>query len=202
MDRIAILASGAGTTAEAIVRACRCGRIRAETALVIGNNSSAEVFARAALLGVPARHLSGATHPGPGELDAAIFAALREAHVTHVVLAGYMRRLGPLTLGAYAGRIINTHPALLPAFGGQGMYGSHVHRAVLEAGVPVTGATVHYVDADYDTGAVISQVRVRVEPGDTVEALAARVQEAERELLVSTLASLIDGTGAPDERRA
>lgn len=194
--RIAILASGAGTTAEAIIVACAPDgstrrRIDAEPAIVIGNNSSAEVFARSARLGVPTRHLSSVTHPDPDELDAAILDSLRQAGATFVVLAGYMRKLGPRTLAACAGRIVNTHPALLPQFGGQGMYGARVHKAVLDAGVPVTGATVHYVDAEYDTGRVIAQATVPVQPGDTVESLAARVQVVERELLVSTLAALV-----------
>ena len=107
-----------------------------------------------------------------------------------VVLAGYMRKIGPRTLRAFHGRILNTHPALLPKFGGQGMYGLHVHRAVLAAGDAVTGASVHWVDADYDTGDVIAQREVAVEPGDTPETLAARVQTAERALLVDVLRRL------------
>ncbi|MDR1999430.1 MAG: phosphoribosylglycinamide formyltransferase [Frankiaceae bacterium] len=191
MARIAILASGGGSTAEAIICACRDGRIPAEPAVIIGNNSGAEVFARAARLQVPARHLSGHTHPDAGALDAVILACLRETGVTHVVLAGYLKKLGPLTLSAFAGRIVNTHPALLPAFGGRGMYGARVHQAVLEAGARFTGATVHHVTVDYDAGPVIAQVQVPVHPGDTVDTLAARVHVAECDLLVSALASLI-----------
>ncbi|HUB37508.1 MAG TPA: phosphoribosylglycinamide formyltransferase [Streptosporangiaceae bacterium] len=191
MPRIAILASGSGSTAEALITACASGRIPGEIAIIIGNNSASEVFARAARLAVPARHLSGVTHPEPSALDAAILRTLREVAATHIVLAGYMKKVGPLTLHAFAGRIFNTHPALLPTFGGQGMFGRNVHRAVLESGASTTGATVHHVQADYDTGPVISQVEVPVSASDTIDTLADRVQQAERELLIRTLRTIL-----------
>jgi phosphoribosylglycinamide formyltransferase 1 len=191
VPRIAIFASGSGTTAEALITACANGRIPAQVAVVIGNNSASEVFARAARLAVPARHLSGVTHPEPGALDAAILRTLREVTATHIVLAGYMKKIGPLTLQPFAGRIFNTHPALLPAFGGQGMFGRNVHRAVLESGVSTTGATVHHVHADYDTGPIISQIEVAVSASDTIDTLADRVQQAERDLLIRTLRTIL-----------
>ena len=191
MPRIAIFASGSGTTAEALITACASGRIPAQVAVVIGNNSASEVFARASRLAVPARHLSGVTHPEPGALDAAILRTLREVTATHIVLAGYMKKLGPLTLQAFAGRIFNTHPALLPAFSGQGMFGRNVHRAVLESGVSTTGATVHHVHADYDTGPIISQIEVPVSASDTIDTLTDRVQQAERDLLIRTLRTIL-----------
>lgn len=190
MIRIAILASGKGTTAEAIITACQDERIRGTTVIVIGNNSTAEVFTRAARLGVPTRHLSGRTHPRPDALDAAVLDAVCSAGATHIVLAGYLKKLGPQTLRAFAGRIINTHPALLPAFGGQGMFGRHVHEAVLAARVQTTGATVHHVEAEYDTGPIIAQTEVAIVPTDTVESLSARVLHVERELLIRTLADI------------
>jgi phosphoribosylglycinamide formyltransferase-1 len=171
--------------------ACLSGRIPADVAVVVGNNSAAGVFARAARLGIPACHLSNRTHPEPDALDAEILRALDSAGTTHVVLAGYMKKIGPRTLEAFSGRIFNTHPALLPAFGGQGMFSRHVHRAVLASGVATTGATVHLVDAGYDTGKIVSQVEVAVRPGDTIDTLAERVQQAERELLVQTLAAVL-----------
>lgn len=190
MLRLALFASGAGTTAEAVVAACRGNRIAGDVVLVVGNNSRAEVFTRAKRLCIPARHLSGVTHPDPGVLDAEILRTLHSTSTTHIVLAGYLKKLGPRTLEAFAGRALNTHPALLPAFGGQGMYGDRVHQAVLDSGVKVTGATVHHVEAEYDTGPVIAQAEVDVLPSDTVDSLAARVRTAERELLVSTLAAI------------
>ncbi len=110
-----------------------------------------------------------------------------------VFLGGYMKRLGPRTLAAFQGRILNTHPALLPKFGGQGMFGDRVFEAVLAAGELESGASVHLVEAEYDTGAVLRQGRVSVFPGDCVKSLKARVQACERELVVEILAAVASG---------
>ncbi|HTY93172.1 MAG TPA: phosphoribosylglycinamide formyltransferase [Steroidobacteraceae bacterium] len=190
---IAVLASGEGTTLQAVLDACAAGRLPARVGVVISNNGDAGALRRARAAGVPARHLSAATAGGGAQLDRALLATLREFSTDLVLLAGYLKRLGPVTLAGFAGRIINTHPALLPEFGGPGMYGLNVHRAVLAAGRPVSGATVHWVDADYDTGAVIAQVRVPVNPGDSEQSLAARVQSAERRLVVEVLAAAAAG---------
>ncbi|HEY1899893.1 MAG TPA: phosphoribosylglycinamide formyltransferase [Steroidobacteraceae bacterium] len=191
---IVVLASGEGTTLQAVLDACAEGRLPARVAGVISNNGAAGALRRAREAGVPTRHLSAATAGGPAAADQALRDALTELGAEWVLLAGYMKRLGPLTLAAYGGRIINTHPALLPEFGGQGMFGMHVHRAVLAAGRPWSGASVHWVDENYDTGAVIAQVRVPVEPGDCAESLAARVQAAERRLLIQVLTAAASGS--------
>jgi phosphoribosylglycinamide formyltransferase-1 len=104
-----------------------------------------------------------------------------------------MKLLGPRTTAAYRGRILNTHPALLPRYGGKGMYGARVHEAVLAAGEAETGVTVHLVDEEYDHGEVVAQCRVRVEQGDTVDSLAARVLEREHGFLVETLQAIASG---------
>ena len=137
--RLSLFGSGAGSTVAAILDAVADGRIAADPALVISNNSGAGVLAIAAAHGVPIAHLSGATHPDPDDLDAAILAALVDAGTDLVVLAGYMKLLGPRALQHFAGRVVNVHPALLPAYGGQGMYGDRVHAAVLADGATVTG---------------------------------------------------------------
>jgi phosphoribosylglycinamide formyltransferase-1 len=186
---IAVLASGEGTTLQAVLDACARGRLPARVGVVISNNRTAGALRRAREAGVPARHLSAATAGGEAPADQALRDTLLQFDTRWVLLAGYMKRLGPRTLAAFAGRIMNTHPALLPEFGGQGMYGMNVHRAVLAAGRKVSGATVHWVDATYDTGTVIRQVRVPVESGDGAESLAARVQAAERELVIEVLAA-------------
>jgi phosphoribosylglycinamide formyltransferase 1 len=191
--KIGVLASHEGTTLQAVLDACANGSLPARVVLVISNNSGSGALRRAATAGVPALHLSGALHPAPAELDAAIRDALLAARVEVVFLAGYMKRLGPKVLEAFAGRILNTHPALLPKFGGEGMYGMNVHRAVLAADERESGASVHLVDGDYDTGAVVEQRRVPVEPGDTPETLAARVQECERVLVVDVFRELATG---------
>lgn len=194
---IAVLASGEGTTLQAVLDACAQGRLAARVAVVISNNGASGALRRARAAGVPAQHLSARTAGGAEAVDEALCDTLLEFGTDWVLLAGYMKRLGPLTLTAFAGRIINTHPALLPEFGGRGMYGLHVHRAVLAAGRTQSGASVHWVDAGYDTGAVIRQVRVPVESGDIAESLAARVQAAERELVIEVLAAAAAGTLDP-----
>ena len=194
---IAVLASGEGTTLQAVLDACASGRLAARVGVVISNNRTAGALRRARAAGVPARHLSGLSAGGEAALDRALCATLVEYASDWVLLAGYMKRLGPATLARFAGRIINTHPALLPEFGGQGMYGMNVHRAVLAAGRTVSGASVHFVDADYDSGALIAQVRVAVEGADSAESLARRVQAAERELVVGVLAEAAAGRLKP-----
>jgi phosphoribosylglycinamide formyltransferase-1 len=187
---IAILASGGGTTAQAVLDACAAGRIDGRVVLVVSNNADAPVLARAAAAGVATRHLSRVTEPDAGALDRAIAAALREAGASHVLLAGYMRKLGPATLAAFDGRVYNTHPALLPDYGGEGFYGDRVHAAVLADRRTRSGASVHVVTGDYDAGPIVRSVEVPVLDGDDVAALGARVRAAERELVVEVLAEL------------
>ena len=122
--------------------------------------------------------------------DDAILSALKEHDIEWVLLLGYMKKLGARTLAHYQGRIINTHPALLPKFGGHGFFGRKVHEAVIEAGETESGATIHLVDVEYDTGPLLSQVKVPVHRSDTAESLEARVKTAEQKLLVQTLAEL------------
>lgn len=188
--RLGVLASHEGTTLQAVLDACARGALPAEIAVVISNNKGAAALERARSAGVPARHLSGQTHPDPSALDLAICRTLVEHGVDLVLLAGYMKKIGPATLARFRGRIVNTHPALLPKFGGQGMYGARVHRAVLAAGERATGVSVHLVDAEYDTGPIVGQARVPVEPADTEETLAARVRARERGFLVDVLRAI------------
>lgn len=188
--RLAVLASHEGTTLQAILDAIAAGRIPVDMAVVVSNNRDSGALRRARTADVPAVHLSSVTHPDPEALDLAICQTLESARVDLVLLAGYLKKLGAQVLGRYRGRIVNTHPALLPKFGGQGMYGSRVHEAVLASGDPETGVSLHVVEAEYDTGPVIAQCRVPVFAGDSVQSLASRVQEREREFVVETLAAL------------
>ena len=190
---IGVFASGEGTTLQAVLDACSQGRLDGSVGVVISNNSKSGALRRAAVMGIPGRHLSSTTHPDPILLDEAVKVCLDEAKVDLVLLAGFMKKLGPRTLAAYAGRVLNSHPALLPKFGGPGMYGEHVHRAVLASGESVSGATVHLVVADYDAGPIISQRSVEVRGDDTPETLALRVQEIERVLVVDALQAIARG---------
>ena len=153
--RIGILASHEGTALQAIIDASIAGELPAQVVTVISNNRDSGALQRARAAGIAVHHLSSQTHPDPKVLDAAICRALIEHGV--VVFAGYMKRLGSQTLARFRGRVLNTHPSLLPKFGGQGMYGLHVHRAVLAAGEEKTGASVHLVNDEYDGGTVIAQ---------------------------------------------
>ena len=193
MLRIAVLASHEGTTLQSIIDACAERRIDGRVVAVISNNSGSGALRRAAAADIETFHLSAVTQSGGDSLAAAICGALQRARADVIFLAGYMKRLGPRTLAAFPARILNTHPALLPRFGGQGMFGDRVFEAVLAGVESESGASVHLVDAEYDTGAVVSQERIRVLPGDTVESLKARVQACERELIVKTLAAIANG---------
>jgi phosphoribosylglycinamide formyltransferase-1 len=191
--RLGFLASHGGSNVQAILDACREGRLDAEPCVVISNNSDAPVLDRAMAARVPAFHLSAHVHPDPTRLDEAILATLEKHRVNLIVLAGYMKKLGPKTLARYRGRVLNMHPALLPKFGGRGMYGHHVHEAVLAAGEKESGATVHLADAEYDTGRILAQRKAPVRPDDTSESLAARVLEVEHQLYAETLQRIARG---------
>lgn|SRR5262249_27779859 len=193
MLKIGVLASHEGTTLQSILDACASRLIQGQVVVVISNNGGAGALSRARAAGVPAYHLSSATHPSQDMLDAAISAALAANQVDVVFLAGYLKRVGPATLAAFGGRVLNTHPALLPKFGGQGMFGDHVFEAVLASGESESGVSVHLVDDDYDAGRVIRQVRVPVETKDCVESLKARVRKCERDVVVETLAAIATG---------
>ena len=164
-----------------------CGAVAADVALVVGNNSRAGIFAVAQRYNIATAHLSTVTHPGDGERDGAMLEALARADVDLVVLAGYLKKIGPQVLAAYQGRMINTHPSLLPAYGSTGMYGDRVHAAVLADGLRETAATVHLVTANYDEGPILDQQRVAVQPDDDVVTLRTRVQAAEKALLLQWL---------------
>jgi phosphoribosylglycinamide formyltransferase-1 len=186
--RLGALASGSGTNLQAIIDACKRGDLNAEVRVVISNNSGSRALQRARNEGISAYHLSAVTHPN--SLDEEICQTLESHDVEWVLLAGYMRLLGPATLARYRNRTLNSHPALLPKFGGRGMYGSNVHQAVLNAGETVTGVTIHYVDEQYDHGPPLAQCEVSVLPGDTLETLEERVKDRERRFWVETLADI------------
>lgn len=188
--RLAVLASHNGSTLQAVIDGCATGQIPAEVCLVISNNSNSGAIQRATEAGIETLHISSKTHGSPEAADQALLDALQAAQVDYVLLLGYMKKLGDQTIAHYRGRVINTHPALLPKFGGQGYFGRRVHEAVLAAGETVSGATIHLVDAEYDTGPLLSQVRVPVQPNDTVDKLEERVKTAEQKLLVQTLIEL------------
>jgi len=188
MTRLGILASHRGSNFQAIIDACERGQINAKPVLAISNNSQSMALTRARQAGIKALHISGVTHPD--DHDQAIADALTEQGIDLVITAGYMKKLGTVTLARFKGKIINVHPSLLPRHGGPGMYGLKVHQAVIDAGDHETGITIHRVESDYDSGPIIAQVRIPVASDDTAVSLAEKVIQREHALLVSTLASL------------
>ena len=193
MLRLGALASHGGTNLQAIIDACKEGRLDATVSAVVSNNSGATALERARRDGIPAYHLSQVTHPGDGELDRAILEVLESHEVKLVLLAGYMKKLGSGVLSRYRGRVLNIHPALLPKFGGNGMYGRFVHEAVLAAGEKVTGVTIHVVDDQYDHGPIVAQCQVPVLEEDTPDSLSERVLRREHEFYVETIQRIRSG---------
>lgn len=199
---LAFLASNNGSSLRAIVSAIRAGELAARPRLVVSNRRAAPALDFARAEGIEARFIP--TVPDPDIADARLADALQASGSDLVILSGYLRKLGPRTLSAFQGRVLNIHPALLPEFGGQGMYGRRVHEAVLAAGASVSGATVHVVDEAYDHGPVIAQHRIPVRAGETAESLESRVMAAEPKLFVETLQRIASGSlsiGAVGARR-
>ena len=190
---LGFLASHGGSNMQAVIDACREGRLEAEPRVVISNNSRSGALRRASEAGIPHYHVSTVTHPDDDARDRAMVDILERHGVDLVVLGGYMKKLGPQTISRFRNRIVNVHPALLPKFGGRGFYGIAVHEAVLGSGDGVTGPTIHLVDEQIDHGAVLAQSRVAVLKGDTAGTLAERVLAVEHKLYVETLRRIASG---------
>jgi len=186
---VAVLVSGGGTNLQALLDALRDSAV-ARVARVVASAAGAGALERARRAGVPTVVLTNPEDP------AELVTATGEARL--VVLAGYVKRIPPAAVARLRWRVINIHPALLPAFGGPGMYGRRVHAAVLASGATLSGATVHYVDEEYDRGPIIAQWPVPVRPHDTPETLAARVLEVEHRLLPQVVLGLAR-LGVPEE---
>jgi len=188
--RVGMLASHGGSAMRAIVNAVDKGVPRASVNVCISNNSSSNALAFARENRIPAYHISSRTDPNE---DQRIRDVLLKHHVDLVILSGYMKKLGPATLETCHGRILNIHPALLPKYGGQGMYGDHVHARVLASGDQYTGATIHFVNEAYDEGEIVEQRTIRIHDTDTVDTLAERVKECEGDLIVEVIQKICDG---------
>ncbi len=190
---LAVFISGHGTGLQSIIDAASAGSLDARVLLVVSSSSRAYGLQRAAQAGIVTFVFSERNYPSPDEAARDLMAHLSGKQIDFIALAGYLKFLPTAVVRAYAGRIANIHPALLPKYGGKGMYGRHVHEAVLAAGEKETGATVHLVDEIYDHGAILEQVHVPILPGDTVDSLAERVLREEHILYPRTLQKLIKG---------
>jgi phosphoribosylglycinamide formyltransferase-1 len=192
--QLGFLSSHGGSGMRSILRAISGGQLNARGCVLISNNVNAECHAVAAEFGMPSLVLNTKLIGNENDLDIAITRTLHDHGVEVIALSGYMRMLGPRVLARFRNRLLNVHPALLPEFGGKGMYGDRVHEAVLAAGVTKTGATVHIVDEEYDHGPVVARREVPVEATDTVETLRARVMAAEQTIYVDVLQAVSAGT--------
>jgi len=196
--RIAVLASGGGTNLQAILDYLNArGRERSgEVVLVASDRPDAGALARARAASIPTAAIRSTRVPDGVDLAK----ALRDARVDFVALAGYLRLLAKDVIDEFPNRIVNIHPALLPSFGGPGMYGDRVHRAVLMSGATVSGATVHYVDEEYDRGAILAQWPVPVLADDSVHSLASRVLKVEHVLYPRVVDAVASGRWRFDAR--
>jgi len=194
MLNIAVFASGKGSNFKAILDAINSGQIRnARVAVVISNNSGAGALVIGREYGIPALHMSRIKFESDESFATGIQSVLSSYKVNFIVLAGYMKKIDPSIIRAYKNKILNIHPALLPKFGGQGMYGLRVHEAVLGAREKESGATVHLVDEEYDRGPIVLQKRIRIDNGDTPESLAAKVLEIEHEIYPEAIRLFAEG---------
>ena len=199
---IAVFASGRGSNFLAILDAIRDGTLPARMCLVISDRPDAVALAIANDRAITAVHLSRTAFTSGEALAAAMLDVLRKNNAETIALAGYLKRVPAPVVAAYRDRILNIHPALLPSFGGPGMYGHHVHEAVIASGAKVSGATVHVVDEEYDRGPIVAQRCVPVEPNDTADSLAARVLTIEHQLYPETLAAFARGRVRVERGRA
>jgi phosphoribosylglycinamide formyltransferase 1 len=178
---ICIFASGSGTNFKAILEAKKSGIIVSDIKLLVTNNSDCGAAAIAAENGIPVFHISRKVYPELSEKEYAdLFLKKFEEHkINFIVLAGYMKMMSPIIIRKFPDRIINIHPALLPKYGGKGMYGMNVHRAVIEAGEKFSGITIHYVNENYDEGKIIFQKTVDIAEDDNAESLQKKVLKLE-----------------------
>ena len=190
---IAVFASHGGSDLQAIIDGCKSNKINAKVVAVISNNGNSMALQRAAKEDIPAYHMSEKKYGSEERLAEEVLAVLSGHEVDMIFLAGYMRMLHVSVLEKYDNRIFNIHPALLPKFGGKGLYGMNVHNAVIEAGGKETGVTIHRVSAEYDSGEIVAQTKVSVMETDTPESLAARVLDREHEFLVEVISDISDG---------
>ena len=193
--KIAVFVSGGGTNLQAIIDNIESGKLpNVEIALVIASNDKAYALERAAKHNIPATVMSVKSYASREEWDDAVVAKLKSVGTELIVLAGYLSLLGAKTVAAYNNRIINIHPALIPSFCGQGMYGIRPHEAALARGVKVSGATVHIVNENYDEGPILLQKCVDVLPDDTPEVLQKRImKECEQVILPEAIRLFADG---------
>jgi len=191
--KIAVFVSGGGSNLQSIIDATKAGKLDAEVTLVVSNKNNAYGLERARNTGIDTFVFQAKKYPDAESATEDLLAMLEDYKIDYIALAGYLRLLPAEVVKKYESRITNIHPALLPKYGGKGMYGHYVHEAVINSGDTESGATVHLVDEIYDNGRILMQKKVPVKPDDTPDKLAARVLEVEHEIYPIALDNLIKG---------
>ena len=193
--KIAVFVSGGGTNLQAIIDSTKDGILKdIEIVLVLSSSPSAYALTRAEENGIPSVVMRASDYPSREQWDAEMADCVKKSGAELIVLAGYLSLLGPKTVSMYSNRIINIHPSLIPSFCGEGMYGIKPHKAALARGVKVSGATVHFVNENYDDGPILLQKSAEVLPGDTPETLQKRImQECEWKILPQAIRLIADG---------
>jgi len=197
---IGVFASGRGSNFQAILDAIQQDLLPARVTLVLSNKGDAGALEIARTHSLPAVHLSHKQFPNESSFALAMLDALTKHNVQIIALAGYLKKIPSIVVRQYRNRILNIHPALLPSFGGAGMYGHYVHEAVIASGAKLSGATVHLVDEEYDRGPIVLQKAVPVEEHDTPEMLAARVLKIEHEIYPLALKAFAENRVTINER--
>ena len=190
--KISFLASHGGTAAKQIIAAIRSHSLDAEIGVVITNNPDSVICDWCHENAVKVVCINGNTHSLESAADKAIYEVLLKAETDLIVLSGYMKKIGKTTLAEYSNRILNIHPSLLPKHGGKGLYGDRVHQSVIASSDTLSGATVQFINEEYDEGPIISQQIVEIVEGETVETLKAKVQAIEGELYLSSIKRIMD----------
>ena len=196
--RLAVCVSGGGSTLQNLIDLIRAKKLRAEIVQVVASRPRIEAIPKAEAAGIPLA-LANRSSKNVADFSRSVFDPIRQRKADLVILGGFLSLIEIPT--EYAGKVINIHPSLIPAFSGKGFHGKSIHEAVIESGVKVSGCTVHFADAAYDTGPIIVQKTVSILDGDTAETLAARVFKAECQALPEAIALYADGRLKVDGRR-
>ncbi len=194
--KIGVLISGSGTNLQALIDEIAAGQANAAIVKVISSRPGVQGIARAEAAGIPVVAFNRDVYADREQADERIVAEMRDAGAEYLFMAGYMRKVGTKVLDAFPDRVVNLHPALLPSF-----TGAHAIRDAFESGVKVTGVTVHFANAEYDKGPIIAQEPVRIEEGDTLDSLEARIHQTEHQLYPRVLRLIADGRVSIDEQR-
>jgi phosphoribosylglycinamide formyltransferase-1 len=192
LKQLAVFASGRGSNFQAILEQIKKGFIPASIGLCITNNPEAGIIEIAEANGIPVKIYPPKDYSDSQAFNQAILVSLIEAEIDFIILAGYLKLIGRQIVDRYSNKIINIHPALLPSFGGKGMYGHHVHEAVFNRGVKLSGATVHLVNNKYDAGPIVLQKSVSIEDAISDEEIAKRVLKIEHEIFPQAIKLLVE----------